>query len=346
MAKRRPATSTASTKLPIPGLRWIIVGIAIAVCSVLVAMIIYIDVEVTPLSEMFLTQKYFPPGQGLRPKLRRRTRLNPVSCENYGMEKDDLFAKLDGQQCAQAAWESNAETEKENRYVSKIDSVYKSFVNASAAKQYYASCWGNYSYELLPMLLYNNETSNAPKVGDEHKAFSWDYLVAKNDPDEHRQSLLTDEIKAISRHVIYIFRQDKIVVRILVQGFYNSKDQRLNVGLAGRLGSHISDLITKLQPSPLRSQFIAMQESLKLLLKKGLPDTAGKLTDTVRLNIDRITSKLGYEFFRIFSNKSSSENPSLYPKPDEILTHDVILPTTTFERYTIPPKKKYLISQE
>lgn len=155
---------------------------------------------------MFLTQKYFPPGQGLRPKLRRRTRLNPVSCENYGMEVDDLFAKLDGQQCAQAAWESNAETEKENRYVSKIDSVYKSFLNASAAKLYYSECWGNNSYELLPVQLYSNETSNAPKVGNEHKAFSWDFLVAQNDPNESRQALLNEEIKAIPRHVIYIFR--------------------------------------------------------------------------------------------------------------------------------------------
>ncbi|XP_068670267.1 uncharacterized protein [Montipora foliosa] len=262
--KQKPLTSS----WPLPSLRLVIVSVSLAVTLTMSAMIIFVDVRAPTLADIFLSAIYFPLGQGLQLKARRWSN-NKTECLYFFKAKDENFRRFDGVQCGHALWQSTAIIEEKDRYVKKIVTHYKLFEGESLASKYFHEYWHEKLRDPLPTSFYNEETENAPKAGDEFRAFRWDPLAPTEmssntgrgeNPWIHRAG-------ATSRHIIYIFRKRRIFARLLVQGFNNSKDPRLGVEFAGRLAGVMAELIEENEPSPLRRFLLNVQWGIRFTIR-------------------------------------------------------------------------------
>ena len=168
------------------------------------AVFLHIHVTTPPLSNVFLSQKFFPPGQQLKLKQRRVatvTKSSPSTlCDGYGVLRDFYFTKMGGVQCAQLVWRSAAEFEEGDRYIAYLETVYKAFDTIAHAEEYFVKFWGRHLYDPLPSYLYVNETETAPAAGDAHRAFRWDVGNVVPGMPVPLQAASTP------RHVVYIFR--------------------------------------------------------------------------------------------------------------------------------------------
>ena len=192
---------------PLPSLRLVILCVSVAVALSMIVVILLIDVRPPPLSDIFLSPIYFPLGQGLQMKTRRWSR-NEKICTNYGVPK--LINNVSDTLCGQAVWQSSAETEEGDRYVNKVDSIYRFFRNESTAMEYFHNYWGNVALP-LPFELYSEETSTSPTAGSQFRSFKWDPVVVyqNKDVDEiatmHPQCGIKGCI-SVFKHILYIFR--------------------------------------------------------------------------------------------------------------------------------------------
>lgn len=202
--KAKPSTTSS---WPLPSLRLVIVCVSLAVTLTMSAMIIFVDVRAPTLADIFLSTMYFPLGQGLQLKARRWSN-NKTECLQFFKTRDENFRRFDGLQCGYAFWLSTANIEEKDRYVKKIATHYKLFERESLASKYFTEYWHEKSKDPLPTSFYNEETENAPRAGNEFRAFRWDPLVplpaefsstTGDNPWIHRAM-------ATSRHIIYIFR--------------------------------------------------------------------------------------------------------------------------------------------
>ena len=197
---------------PLPSLRLVIMCVSVAVALSMVVVILLIDVRPPPLADIFLSPVYFPLGQGLQVKTRRWSRSEKL-CSSYGMPKLDM--NLTEHLCGQAVWQSTAETEEGDRYVNRINTSYRFFLNETAARLYFQRCWRS-AVLPLPIELYSEETHSAPKAGVEFRAFKWEPLVFYS---EKRNQNITDSdlasldlkcgsegCRSVFKHIIYIFR--------------------------------------------------------------------------------------------------------------------------------------------
>ncbi len=213
--KNSIATSTpkpkpsATSSWPMPSLRLVIVCVSLAVTLTMSAMIIFVDVRAPSLADIFLSTMYFPLGQGLQLKTRRWSN-NKTECLHFFKTRDENFRRFDGLQCGHAFWQSTANVEEKDRYVKKIATHYKLFERESLASKYFTEYWHEKVKDPLPTSFYNEETENAPRAGNEFRAFRWDPLIpfpaeisSEPNPWIHRAS-------TTSRHIIYIFRYEKI----------------------------------------------------------------------------------------------------------------------------------------
>ena len=198
---------SSTSSWPLPSLRLVIVCVSLAVTLTMSAMIIFVDVRAPTLADIFLSTMYFPLGQGLQLKGRRWSN-NKTECLQFFKTRDENFKRFDGLQCGHAFWLSTANIEEKDRYVKKIATHYKLFERESLASKYFTEYWHEKSKDPLPTVFYNEETENAPRAGNEFRAFRWDPLVplpaefsstAGDNPWIHRAM-------ATSRHIIYIFR--------------------------------------------------------------------------------------------------------------------------------------------
>lgn len=205
-----PKTKLSTSSWPLPSLRLVIVCVSLAVTLTMSAMIIFVDVRAPTLADIFLSTIYFPLGQGLQLKARRWSN-NKTECFQFFKTKDENFRRFDGLQCGHAFWQSTANIEEKDRYVKKIATHYKLFETESLASKYFHEYWHEKLKDPLSTNFYDEETENAPKAGDEFRAFRWDPLsplttevssIAGESPWIHRAT-------ATARHIIYIFRWEK-----------------------------------------------------------------------------------------------------------------------------------------
>jgi hypothetical protein len=169
---RRPTASRSKRLCPSASLLIAFITIAVIVASL--AILLLVDVATPSLSNAFLTRKQFPPGQHLRQKSRRVTKLG-ASCDGFGVQRDLFFHKFGGLQCALVSWQSAGEYEEEDRYIARVETVYKVFADNKSAEEYYAKFWGTHLYDPLPPFLYVDQTVNAPQIGQQRRAFRWDW---------------------------------------------------------------------------------------------------------------------------------------------------------------------------
>ena len=199
---------------PLPSLRLVILCVSVAVALSMIVVILLIDVRPPPLSDIFLTTAYFPLGQNLISKTRRWTK-NEKSCHSYGVPK--FNPNLTDTLCGQAIWQSTADSEEGDRYVNKIETVYRFFVSDNSSAEYFDWYSGRGSSLQLPLDFYTDETKNAPKAGDQFKALKWDPLLNTggtvlndtNSTDENKgnkKTCKTQACKDVYRHIVYIFR--------------------------------------------------------------------------------------------------------------------------------------------
>ena len=206
---------------PLPSLRLVILCVSIAVALSMVVVILLIDVRPPPLSDVFLTTSYFPLGQSLALKSRRWTK-NEKTCLSYGIPR--LHFNDSDTLCGQALWQSSAESEEGDRYVNKIETVYRFFNNDNISSQYFHRYISGGAQLLLPLDHYVDETNTAPRAGEEFRAFKWDplQLTSKEsteaedalDPNtmtpakgyEPPKTCNSKECGSVFRHIIYVFR--------------------------------------------------------------------------------------------------------------------------------------------
>lgn len=208
----KPKPSPTTSSWPLPSLRLVIVCVSLAVTLTMSAMIIFVDVRAPSLADIFLSTMYFPLGQGLQLKARRWSN-NKTECLHFFKTRDENFRRFDGLQCGHAFWQSTANVEEKDRYVKKIATHYKLFERESLASKYFTEYWHEKFKDPLPTSFYNEETENAPKAGNEFRAFRWDPVMplppeisstsSGANPWIHRAA-------TTSRHIIYIFRYEKI----------------------------------------------------------------------------------------------------------------------------------------
>lgn len=264
-----PKVKQSTSSWPLPSLRLVIVCVSLAVTLTMSAMIIFVDVRAPSLADIFLSIIYFPLGQGLQLKVRRWSN-NKTECLHFLRSKDENFRRFDGVQCGHAFWQSTANIEEKDRYVKKIVTHYKLFERESLASKYFHEYWHDKLRDPLPTNFYFEETENAPKAGNEFRAFRWDPLAPP--PPEissngEGQNLWIHRAAATSRHIIFIFRQRRVFARLFVQGFNNSKDPRLGVEFAGRLAGVMAELIEKNEPSPLRKFLLNVQWNIRFIMR-------------------------------------------------------------------------------
>eukprot|EP00795_Rhopilema_esculentum_P014726 gene14726-5826_t len=253
---------------PLPSLRLVILCVSVAVALSMVVVILLIDVRPPPLSDIFLSPVYFPLGQSLQVKTRRWSR-NEKLCSNYGVPK--LIINVTDTLCGQAVWQSTADTEEGDRYVNKVDTIYRFFRNESTALQYFQNYWGNVPLP-LPFELYSDETPTAPTAGSEFSAFKWDPVAVYNDKTEEEVSKIhhrcgTKGCSSVFKHILYLFRYKNVFARLVIHGFNDSRDSRLGVEFAGRLAGIMVDLITQNQPSSLDAFIINFQSGVRFLTR-------------------------------------------------------------------------------
>eukprot|EP00794_Sanderia_malayensis_P003382 gene3382-3872_t len=253
---------------PLPSLRLVILCVSVAVALSMIVVILLIDVRPPPLSDIFLAPAYFPLGQGLQVKTRRWSR-NEKLCSNYGVPK--LIINVSDTLCGQAVWQSSAETEEGDRYVNRVDTIYRFFRNESIASAYFQSYWGNVPLP-LPFELYTEETKISPTAGSEIRSFKWDPDAAYSQKDEAEIAQIHSKCgvkgcHSVFKHILYIFRYRDVFARLIIQGFNNSKDPRLGVEFAGRLAGIMVDLISQNQPSSLDTFIINFQFGVRFLTR-------------------------------------------------------------------------------
>ena len=194
-----------------------ILCVSVAVALSMVVVILLIDVRPPPLSDIFLSPVYFPLGQSLQVKTRRWSR-NEKLCANCGVPK--LLFNVTDTLCGQAVWQSTAYTEEGDRYVNKIDTIYRFFRNESTALQYFQSYWGNVPLP-LPFKLYNDETPTAPSAGSEFAAFKWDPVAVYSEKSEEELAELHKQCgsggcNSIFKHILYLFRYELVGTLFLI----------------------------------------------------------------------------------------------------------------------------------
>lgn len=198
---------------PLPSLRLVILCVSIAVALSMVVVILLIDVRPPPLSDIFLTTAYFPLGQSLVLKSRRWTK-NEKSCHSYGIPR--FHPNYTETLCGQAFWHSSAESEEGDRYVNKIETVYRFFSSDNISSQYFNRYIENGAQLQLSMDYYSDETNTAPKAGEEYRAFKWDPLLYNKEEEidtktmtpakDYKKPCNTKECKEVFRHIVYVFR--------------------------------------------------------------------------------------------------------------------------------------------
>ena len=211
---------------PLPSLRLVILCVSIAVALSMVVVILLIDVRPPPLSDVFLTASYFPLGQSLALKSRRWTK-SEKTCLNYGIPR--LHSNYSDTLCGQALWQSSAESEEGDRYVNKIETVYRFFSSDNISSQYFHRYISGGAQLLLPLDHYVDETNTAPRAGEEFRAFKWDPLLFtpinkestasedaldpnKMTPDARQgyegtpKACTSKECGSVFRHIVYVFR--------------------------------------------------------------------------------------------------------------------------------------------
>lgn len=263
---------------PLPSLRLVILCVSIAVALSMVVVILLIDVRPPPLSDVFLTTAYFPLGQSLVLKSRRWTK-NEKSCLSYGLPR--FHANYSETLCGQAFWQSSAESEEGDRYVNKIETIYRFFSNDNISSQYFKRYVQNGAQLQLPLDYYSDETSTAPKAGEDYRAFKWDPLLFESREDETidpgpmgsakdyipPKSCNTKQCRTVYRHIVFIFRQKNAFARLIIYGFNQSRDSRLGVDFAGRLAGTMVDLISQNQPSSLDAFIINFQTWVQFIIR-------------------------------------------------------------------------------
>jgi len=263
---------------PLPSLRLVILCVSVAVALSMVVVILLIDVRPPPLSDIFLTTAYFPLGQSLMLKTRRWTK-NEKSCVGYGIPK--FHPNLSDTLCGQAVWQSTAESEEGDRYVNKIETIYRFFVSDNASAEYFNWYLKHGATLLLPLEYYTDDTVIAPKAGNEYRALKWEPTIDeksltlsnntnKSDGkviEEEQKTCQSRECKSVFRHIVYIFRQKNAFARLVIYGFNESRDARLGVDFAGRLAGTMVNLISQNQPSSLDAFIINFQTWVQFIVR-------------------------------------------------------------------------------
>lgn len=194
-------TSTKSNFLPVPSIQLVIVCVSLAVALTMSALIIFVDVASPSLADIFLSPKYFPLGQGLQLRSRRWTK-SKSECEKHCTSKDDNFKRFGGVQCGRAVWQSTADYGEGDRYVSRIDTLYKLFENSSAAAGYFNNYWADKldDSQALPLEQYFDETKISPQAGGNFRAFRWEPITRPSG-----ETQLPVKTSRQARHIHYIF---------------------------------------------------------------------------------------------------------------------------------------------
>lgn len=297
---------------PLPSLRLVILCVSIAVALSMVVVILLIDVRPPPLSDIFLTTAYFPLGQSLALKSRRWTK-NEKSCLSYGIPR--FHSNYSDTLCGQAFWQSSAESEEGDRYVNKIETVYRFFNSDNISSQYFNRYINNGAQLQLPLDHYTDETSTAPKAGEEYRAFKWDPLLYANKEDGIDPNTMTPakdyippktcntkECRDVFRHIVYVFRQKNAFARLVIYGFNQSRDTRLGVDFAGRLAGTMVDLISQNQPSSLDAFIINFQTWVQFLIRTLPMKLLNKLYMGFFLLGQGVMSLFNVESWLIFTN--------------------------------------------
>lgn len=190
------AAPVKSNFLPVPSIQLVIVCVSLAVALTMAALIIFVDVASPSLADIFLTPKYFPLGQGLQLRSRRWTK-SKYECDKYCTDNDENFQRFNGVQCGRAVWQSTADYGEGDRYVSRIDTLYKLFENSSGAMKYFNNYWSDRldDSQAIPLEHYFDDTSISPQAGRNYKAYRWDPIAR---PVTHGTSKQP-------RHIHYIF---------------------------------------------------------------------------------------------------------------------------------------------
>ena len=184
--------------LPVPSIQLVIVCVSLAVALTMAALIIFVDVASPSLEDIFLSAKYFPLGQGLKLQSRSWTE-SKYDCDKRCASNDVNFRRFGGVQCGRAVWQSTADHGEGDRYVSRIDTLYKLFENSSGAVGYFPNYWTGSldDSQALPLEHYFDETKISPQAGGNYRAYRWD-PVARPVSGETRPTRQP-------RHIHYIF---------------------------------------------------------------------------------------------------------------------------------------------
>lgn len=180
------------------------------------------------------------------------------------MQRDLFFHKFGGLQCALVSWQSAGEYEEEDRYIARVETVYKVFADNKSAEEYYAKFWGTHLYDPLPPFLYVDQTVNAPQIGQQRRAFRWDWTNLRPGMPIPLQAPSTPP------HVIFLLQEGRFFVRLLIQAFPNGRDKRMGVETAGRLAGIISYLIDANEPSERRKLFVGLQSEARRIVFGGV----------------------------------------------------------------------------
>ena len=112
-------------------------------------------------------------------------------------------------------WQSSADTEEGDRYVNKIETVYRFFLSENVSAEYFKWYITKGAQLQLPIEYYSDETNIAPKAGHEYRAFKWDpaasTLAANGSSANYtgRQKpkpCTTRECSEVYRNIVYTFR--------------------------------------------------------------------------------------------------------------------------------------------
>ena len=199
--KTTVVTPIKSNLLPVPSIQLVIVCVSLAVALTMSALIIFVDVASPSLADIFLSPKYFPLGQGLQLRSRRWTKSKD-ECEKRCASKDENFRRFGGVQCGRAVWQSTADHGEGDRYVSRIDTLYKLFENSSAVSHYFNNYWTDRldDSQALPLEQYFDETKISPQAGGNFRAFRWDPVTRPSGETD-----LPLKTSRQARHIHYIF---------------------------------------------------------------------------------------------------------------------------------------------
>ncbi|CAB3978297.1 Hypothetical predicted protein [Paramuricea clavata] len=269
-----PVTPMKSNFLPVPSIQLVIVCVSLAVALTMAALIIFVDVASPSLADIFLSPKYFPLGQGLQLRSRRWTK-SKFECDKHCASNDDNFRRFGGVQCGRAVWKSKEHHGEGDRYVSRIDTLYKLFENSSAAVGYFTNYWTGRldDSQALPLDHYFDETQISPQAGGNYRAYRWEPVAVSGETEHSKQA----------RHIHYIFVQGRVFARLLVQGFNNSHDQRLAVDFAGRLAGTMAGLIEKHEPSSVRKFLLSVQRGIRYVIRSTPGIFVQKLSTALQL---------------------------------------------------------------